>query len=89
MDTDEDDHNARAATARKGSPFLNTEQAAHYLCISRRTLEDLRRQRKGPPARRHGRLVRYHIVDLDAWSVAQNEENKACKPRRSDVPPRS
>jgi excisionase family DNA binding protein len=88
MDSEEDD-NERAATARKGSPFLNTEQAAHYLCISRRTLEDLRRQGKGPPARRHGRLVRYHIADLEAWSTAHDEKKSPYKPRKSDATPKS
>jgi len=89
MDTEEDDHNARAATARKGSPFLNTAQAAHYLCISRRTLEDLRHRGEGPPARRHGRQVRYHIADLDAWSAAHNEKDKTPRKRKSNAPSRS
>ncbi len=80
MDTDEDDHNARAATARKGSPFLNTAQAAHYLCISRRTLEDLRHRGEGPLSRRHGRQVRYHISDLDAWvGCSEREEQDTSK----------
>lgn len=88
MDSEEDD-NSRAATARKGSPFLNTAQAAHYLCISIRTLEDLRRKGKGPPSRRHGRLVRYHIADLEAWSSAHDEKKQPHKPGKSDATPRS
>jgi len=85
----EDDDNSRAATARKGSPFLNTAQAAHYLGLSRRTLEDLRRQGNGPPARRHGRLVRYHIADLEAWSAAHNEKITPYKPQKFDATSRS
>lgn len=63
-----DDDIARAADAKKGSPFLTTEQAAHYVGLSRRALEKMRRQGRGPRFRKHGRYVRYHIADLDGWS---------------------
>lgn len=66
-----DDANLRAAEARQGSPYLNTKQAAHHLGLSPRTLETMRRLRKGPPFRRHGGGVRYHIDELDAWSRGQ------------------
>jgi hypothetical protein len=69
MDTDDDI--ARATRARRGSPFLNTEQAAAYLKISPRLLKRLRRAGKGPVFRRHSRYVQYHIDDLDAWSRDQ------------------
>lgn len=65
---DEDDAIKRAARARKGSPFLNTAQAAHYIGLAERTLEAMRRDKVGPAFRRHGRFIRYHIDDLDAWS---------------------
>ncbi len=65
---DEDDAIARAARARKGSPFLNTAQAAHYIGLAERTLETMRSEGTGPRFRRHGRFVRYHIDDLDTWS---------------------
>jgi excisionase family DNA binding protein len=58
----------RAATARTGSPFLTTAQAAAYIGLSKRTLEKMRGHGRGPFYRRHGRFVRYHIDDLDAWS---------------------
>jgi hypothetical protein len=64
---DEDDI-ARAARARKGSPFLSTEQAAFYLGLSARKLQLLRAAGNGPRFRRHCRYVRYHIDDLDLWS---------------------
>lgn len=63
-----DDEIARAQRARKGSPFLNTEQAAFYLGLSGRKLQQMRRWGTGPVFRRHSRYVRYHIDDLDAWS---------------------
>ncbi|WHU02380.1 helix-turn-helix domain-containing protein [Sphingomonas sp. NIBR02145] len=65
MDGDDID---RAASAKRGSPFLNTEQAAAYLGLSSRSLKRLRVRGDGPVFRRHCRFVQYHIDDLDAWS---------------------
>ena len=67
MDTDDD--SARANRAKRGSPFLNPDQAAAYLQISSRLLKRLRRDGKGPVFRRHCRFVQYHIDDLDSWSA--------------------
>jgi len=58
----------RAQRAKRGSPFLNTDQAAAYLKISSRLLKRLRMKGEGPVFRRHCRFVQYHIDDLDAWS---------------------
>ena len=66
------DEAARAAMAKKGSPFLNTAQAAFYIGLSKRTLEKMRVQGGGPKYRKHGRYVRYHIDDLTAWSEARS-----------------
>ena len=63
-----DDDATRAANAKKGSPFLSTKQAAHYIGLSPRTLERMRRTGEGPRYRKHGRYVRYHIAELDVWS---------------------
>ena len=71
MKDETDEHsNKRAAAARAGSPFLNTAQAAHYLGLSHRRLEEMRQEGCGPAYRKHGEAVRYHINDLDAWSEA-------------------
>ena len=70
MDDEDDDDCKRAAEARKGSPYLNTAQAAHYLGISERKLEALRISGAGPTYRKHATCVRYHIKDLEAWSDA-------------------
>ncbi len=64
-----EDEIIRAANAKKGSPFLDTEQAALYVGLSRRTLEKMRTIGGGPRFRKHGRYVRYHIDDLDGWSA--------------------
>ena len=68
-----DDEVARAARAKKGSPFLSTEQAAFYLGLSARKLQAMRGLGTGPRFRRHSRYVRYHIDDLDAWSKGVSE----------------
>lgn len=68
-----DDEIARAAKAKKGCPFLNTDQAAFYVGLSRRTLEKMRTHGGGPRFRKHGRYVRYHIVDLDGWSERETK----------------
>jgi predicted DNA-binding transcriptional regulator AlpA len=69
-----DDENERAARAKKGSPFLNTAQAAFYIGLSLRTLEKMRLKGHGPKFRKHGRFVRYHIDELDAWSKGRQNE---------------
>jgi excisionase family DNA binding protein len=70
MESDDTD-NARVEQARKESPFLTTVEAATYVCLSRRTLEKMRTTGNGPVYRKHGRYVRYHVADLDAWSAAR------------------
>jgi hypothetical protein len=66
--TGDDDEIARARAAKKGSPFLNTEQAAAYLGIGARKLQYMRGHGEGPRFRRHTRYVRYHVDDLIEWS---------------------
>jgi excisionase family DNA binding protein len=78
-----DDEIARAANAKKGSPFLTTDQAAHYVGLSRRTLEKMRTAGGGPRFRKHGRYVRYHIDDLDEWS----DEHVKTSTSEPDRPP--
>lgn len=70
-----DDEIDRADKARQGSPFLNTAQAAFYIGLSRRTLEKMRLTGDGPRFRKHGRYVRYHINDLDAWSEGERRSS--------------
>ncbi len=63
-----EDDISRAGSAKTGTPFLTTDQAARYVGLSRPALEKMRRKGRGPRFRKHGRYVRYHIADLDAWS---------------------
>jgi excisionase family DNA binding protein len=77
----------RAANAKKGSPFLNTDQAAYYVGLSRRTLEKMRTAGGGPRFRKHGRYVRYHIDDLDAWSAESGKSSTSEPDRDRPVQP--
>ena len=67
------DASARAAKAKQGSPFLSTAEAAYYVGLSTRTLEKMRTEDRGPRWREHGRYIRYHIDDLDAWSKGEQD----------------
>ncbi|MEQ8285721.1 helix-turn-helix domain-containing protein [Thalassospira sp.] len=69
------DDQSRASEAKKGSPFLTTREAAHYLSLSYRTLEKMRLTGHGPRFRKHGRYVRYHIADLDDWSKGRRQSS--------------
>ena len=82
-----DDEIVRAANAKKGSPFLNTDQAAHYVGLSRRTLEKMRTAGVGPRFRKHGRYVRYHIDDLDEWSTEHLKTSTSEPDRQPSVHP--
>jgi hypothetical protein len=64
----DEDASDRAARAARGSPFLSPQQAAHFLGLSVRTLQEYRSAGSGPRYRRHSRHIRYHIDDLERWS---------------------
>jgi hypothetical protein len=59
-----------APGVRPQNPFLTPVQAADFVKLSWRTLEKMRQKGEGPTFRRHGRYIRYHIDDLEAWSNA-------------------
>jgi predicted DNA-binding transcriptional regulator AlpA len=64
------DHGASLPAAKLACPFLTTPQAADFIGLSDRTLERMRTEGLGPDYRKHGRYVRYHIDDLQAWSTS-------------------
>jgi len=80
-----DDDAVRAANAKKGSPFLTTDQAAFYVGLSGRTLEKMRTAGGGPRFRKHGRYVRYHIDDLDTWSSVHGKNSTSEADEDSDI----
>jgi excisionase family DNA binding protein len=68
--------------ARAQSPFFTPVQAADFVKLSWRTLERMRQNGEGPAYRKHGRYIRYHIADLEAWSNTHAMT-------RTDAPPRA
>ena len=81
-----DEQIARASDARRGGPFLSTDQASYYVGLSRRTLEKMRVVGGGPLYRKHGRYVRYHIDDLDAWSSSRARHTTTVDETTMDEP---
>jgi hypothetical protein len=49
---------------KKRSRFLTTAEAAEFLRLKKHTLENMRSQETGPPHRKHGGRVFYHLDDL-------------------------
>ena len=61
---------------KQQSPFLTTKEAADYLRISVRTMENWRWSNDGPEYRKHGGTVVYHIDDLNDFSTVWNKSRK-------------
>lgn len=59
------------------SPFLTTREAATYLRISTRTMENWRWSNDGPKYRKHGGTVVYHIDDLNDFSTVWNRNPRS------------
>ena len=65
------------------SPFLTTKEAAALLKLAPATLVNMRAARTGPKYRRHGRLIRYHIDELNAWPASRGGAITRASPRDS------
>ncbi|HBL93040.1 MAG TPA: DNA-binding protein [Hyphomonas sp.] len=70
---DDDDENGKpkprkTLRPRLPSPFLTTDEAARFLRLERRTLDNWRWAGLGPPFRKHGGKVVYHETDLVRFS---------------------
>jgi excisionase family DNA binding protein len=76
-DADARDLIERARIARATCPYLTAKQAAFHLGIAANTLKRLRHQGRGPFCRMHGGSWRYHVDDLDAWSIARRSRENA------------
>ncbi len=50
------------------SPYLTLSEAAAYLRLAPRTLDNMRQRGTGPLYGKHGGRVRYHRDDLIAWA---------------------
>lgn len=62
---------SRAQIASRICPYLTAKQTAFHLGIAVSTLKRMRQTGQGPRYRKHGRTCRYHIDDIDAWSIAR------------------
>lgn len=50
------------------NPFLTVAEAAAYLRLRKRTLDNMRWMGTGPKFRKHGGRILYHKDDLTEWS---------------------
>jgi hypothetical protein len=51
------------------SNFMTVEEAATYLRLKKRTLDNMRWMGHGPLFRKHGGRVFYDIRELEEWSL--------------------
>lgn len=51
------------------SPFLTVVEAATYLRLKKRTLDNMRWMGTGPKFRKHGGRIFYDIGELKEWSM--------------------
>ena len=62
-------------------PYLSVVQAAQYLGVRRRTLDNFRYVGGGPKYRKHGGRVFYRRDELEAWSRAREYKSTALRSR--------
>lgn len=67
------------------SPFLRLSEAANFLRLDRRTLDNMRQRGTGPLYTKHGGRVVYHHDDLIAWSNEHRRRTTTEKEPRSPV----
>ena len=67
-------------------PFLTIDEAAQVLRVSRRTLDNYRYRKRGPPYRRHGGRIVYRLSDLLAWSEQRRARHPKCD-KDQEAPP--
>jgi len=75
---------APSSQGRVPPGYLTSAQAAEYLGVSAKTLENWRRKKQGPPCyqvrqrdAKRCKLVLYRIVELDAWMAQFRVDNTA------------
>ncbi|KCZ54879.1 MULTISPECIES: helix-turn-helix domain-containing protein [Hyphomonas] len=59
------------------SPFLTTKEAARFLRVSERTLQNWRYASLGPVYRKHVGVVVYHVDDLLRFSASSHRPGDA------------
>ncbi len=56
-------------TDKSDNPFLTVSEAAEYLRLKKRTLDNMRWMGTGPKFRKHGGRIYYHVDELKEWSL--------------------
>ncbi len=56
------------------SPYLTAVEAAAYLRLEERTLNNMRWRSEGPAWRKHGGRVVYHKEELERWSRERDSD---------------
>jgi hypothetical protein len=51
------------------TPFLTVDEAANYLRLKKRTLDNMRWMGTGPKFRKHGGRIFYELGELKEWSL--------------------
>jgi excisionase family DNA binding protein len=64
------------ALVRKHHPWLRPAQAAAYLDVSKRTLEQWRASGRGPAYHGTGKNIRYNVESLDAFIYADTHNDQ-------------
>lgn len=54
------------------SDWLDTDQVAERLHVTRGAVRKWRTEKTGPAAHKFGRHLRYHVDDVDAWAKEQS-----------------
>jgi excisionase family DNA binding protein len=67
------------------SEYISTREAARRLAVSKSFLEKVRLKGGGPRFVKVGKVVRYQIADLNAWTSARAFESTAQYVRRCVV----
>ena len=57
------------------TPFLTVEEAATYLRLKKRTLDNMRWMGIGPKFRKHGGRIYYHEDELKEWSLNSRRQS--------------
>jgi len=58
-----------AMNEQSNNPFLTVTEAAAYLRLKKRTLDNMRWMGTGPRFRKHGGRIYYHLDELKEWSL--------------------
>ncbi len=56
-------------TEKPDNPFLTVAEAAAYLRLKKRTLDNMRWMGTGPKFRKHGGRIYYQVDKLKEWSL--------------------